>query len=112
MRSMMTPYPEGTAIFTPPVLRCSAATPATSMALMRSTNAGGNDSSIPYSTPILVMQPPLRPAARPACGPRPPVLPKKLLRHAVPPGPVMPEPLPHIENVGNPFCTQHVRQLY
>ncbi len=57
---MITSYPLGIAIPTPPTRRCSATTPVTPMALIRSTRAGGNVSSIPYSTPIFVIPSPYR----------------------------------------------------
>src|SRR2546430_13257148 len=52
MRSMMTRYPLGSAIFTPPSFTKSAETSSTFRLLIRSTNAGGNVFSIPKITPI------------------------------------------------------------
>src|SRR5437867_2802831 len=52
MRSMMTRYPLGSAIFTPPSFTKSAETSSTFRLLIRSTNAGGNVFSIPNITPI------------------------------------------------------------
>src|SRR5439155_3259347 len=52
MRSMITRYPLGSAIFTPPAFRNSAFTPSTFMPLMRSTTAGGKAFSIPKMIPI------------------------------------------------------------
>src|SRR5271155_31781 len=52
MRSTITRYPLGTAIFTPPSFTSSAVTPGTFMELMRSTSAGGKVRSMPYRMPI------------------------------------------------------------
>src|SRR5579871_2269153 len=84
---------------TPPVMRCSAVTPATPMELIRSTRAGGNVSSMPYSTPIFFI-----------C-----VLTlsqEKLSRHLMPPWPIVTEPFPYVKLVGNILHTQPMRQLH
>jgi len=57
MRSMMTSYPLGAAIWMPPILTNSAVTPGTFMELMRSTTAGGNVFSLPKRMPIVFMMP-------------------------------------------------------
>src|ERR1039458_4948754 len=97
MRSTITSLSHGSAIRTPPTLRCSAVTPPAPRALMWSTNAGGNDSSIPYSTPIFAIQPPSK---------------EELLCHFVPPRPIVAEPLPHVHDVRNSPAAQHVRQFH
>src|SRR5215467_12411903 len=54
MRSMITRYPLGSAIFTPPSFTNSAVTPGTFMLLIFSTTAGGNVFSMPKMMPIFL----------------------------------------------------------
>src|ERR1017187_2447628 len=64
---------------------------------MGATNAGGNDSSIPSSTPILASRPPSE---------------EELLCHFVPPRPIVPETIPHVHDVRDSAAAQNVRQLH
>src|SRR5271169_6780042 len=93
----MTPYGAGAAISTPPIFRCSPRTSGTPMALIRSTSAGGNDSSMPYSTPIVVMTPPSA---------------EKLRSHALPPWPIVAESFPNVKDVRDLLHAQLMRQLH
>src|SRR5437016_5507671 len=52
IRSIMTRYPLGSAIFTPPTFTNSAVTPSAFILLIFSTTAGGNVFSIPKIIPI------------------------------------------------------------
>src|SRR6185436_19141047 len=52
IRSTMTRYRFGSSMRIPPMLTNSAEMPGSRIALIRSTRAGGNVSSIPNSTPI------------------------------------------------------------
>src|SRR5579863_3805438 len=97
IRSIMTPYGAGSAISTPPVFRCSPRIPSGASALIRSTSAGGNDSSMPYRTPIVVMSPPSG---------------KKLGGHALPPRPIVAEPVPNVKEVRRLLDPEFVRQLH
>src|SRR5260370_32082462 len=94
---MMTPYAAGSAISTPPIFRCSPRTSGTPMLLIRSTSAGGNDSSMPYSTPIVVITPP---SAEKLCG------------HALPPWPIVAESFPNVKDVRDLLHSQLVRELH
>src|ERR1700693_913142 len=55
IRSMITRYPLGSAIFTPPSLTNSADTPSIFMLLIFSTTAGGKVFSMPNKIPIFFM---------------------------------------------------------
>src|SRR5882672_768280 len=57
MRSMMTSYPLGAAIWMPPILTNSAVTSGTFMELMYWTTADGNVFSLPNRMPIFFMMP-------------------------------------------------------
>src|SRR5580692_3419928 len=83
---------------TPPTFRCSAVTPFTPMPLMRSTSAGGNDSSMPYRTPIRAIY---------RLSPH-----EEFFRHAMPPRPIVSESLPHIQHVRDALHAQGMRQLH
>src|SRR5579872_3420887 len=52
IRSMITRYPLGSAIFTPPSFTNSAVTPSTFILLIFSTTAGGKVFSMPNKSPI------------------------------------------------------------
>src|SRR5579863_3307645 len=97
IRSIMMPYRVDAAISTPPIFRCSARTSGGANSLIRSTSAGGNDSSIPYRTPIVVMSPPSG---------------EKLGGHALPPRPIVAEPVPNVKEVRRLLDPEFVRQLH
>ena len=59
MRSTITRYPLGSAIFTPPSLTASAVTAATFMPLILSTSAGGKVVSMPKMIPIFFIRSPV-----------------------------------------------------
>src|SRR5229473_4394079 len=131
--SMITRYPLGSAIFTPPSFTNSACTPSTFMLLMRSTRADGKVFSIPKIIPIFFIRPLLPPATLscvPAAAQWHPretpqgasiasdahpysALAKVFYRHPLPPRPVMLHMIaPNIQPVSDSLTIQHVPQLH
>src|SRR5688572_27643890 len=108
MRSTMTRYRAGSSIRIPPMFTNSADTPGAPIALIRSTNAGGKDSSIPNNTPITpaILQVPSLPAG-------PWALRYVRRYHFLPLRPiVLGSVAPDVQAVRNALVVQQLRRLF
>src|ERR1039458_2673280 len=97
MRSTITSYPHGSAMYTPPTFRCSATTPLTPSELMWPPMPVGKILPCRKARRFLPCRCPSK---------------KTFLRHFVPPWPIVSEALPHVQQMRDLLRDEHVGHLH